>query len=134
MELRPVPAILPAVLRAHEAGRKVIVPSENHAEASLSGAEVYAATSLLEVTAHLAGQKKIDRVEKVCFASTDAASNDLMDVRGQQLAKRALEIAAAGGHNLLFIGPPGTGKRMLGRRLPGLLTDSSDAAALRPRA
>ncbi|MCH8099253.1 MAG: YifB family Mg chelatase-like AAA ATPase [Proteobacteria bacterium] len=129
-ELRPVPAILPAVLRAHEAGRKVIVPSENHAEASLSGAEVYAATSLLEVTAHLAGQKKIDRVEKVCFASTDAASNDLIDVRGQQLAKRALEIAAAGGHNLLFIGPPGTGKSMLARRLPGILPAMSDAEAL----
>lgn len=129
-ELRPVPAILPAVLRAHEAGRKVIVPSENHAEASLSGAEVYAATSLLEVTAHLAGQKKIDRVEKACFASIDAASNDLIDVKGQQLAKRALEIAAAGGHNLLFIGPPGTGKSMLARRLPGILPAMSDAEAL----
>ncbi len=129
-ELRPVPAILPAVLRAHEAGRKVIVPSENHAEASLSGAEVYAATSLLEVTAHLAGQKKIDRVEKACFASIDAASNDLIDVKGQQLAKRALEIAAAGGHNLLFIGPPGTGKSMLARRLPGILPAMSEAEAL----
>lgn len=129
-ELRPVPAILPAALKAHEAGHKIIVPIDNRVEASLSGAEVYAARSLLEVTAHLTGQTKIAPVEKVRFAVADAASNDLIDVRGQQLAKRALEIAAAGGHNLLFIGPPGTGKSMLARRLPGILPTMSDAEAL----
>ncbi len=100
-ELRCVPGMLPAVLKAHEAGRGVVVPTENRAEASLSGADVY-----------------------------PAARNDLVDVRGQQHAKRALEIAAAGGHNLLFVGPPGTGKSMLARRLPGLLPAMSEAEAL----
>lgn len=129
-ELRPVPAILPAALRAHEAGHKVIVPRENTIEASLAGAEVYPATSLAEVMAHLSGREKIEPAAKACMARVDAASNDLRDVKGQQRAKRALEIAATGGHNLLFIGPPGTGKSMLARRLPGILPAMTDAEAL----
>jgi magnesium chelatase family protein len=129
-ELRSVPAILPAALRAQAAGRHVIVPKCNEVEASLACANVYPATSLTEVTSHLAGKEPIDVVEKTCLAKVDPASNDLSDVRGQQNAKRALEIAAAGGHNLLFIGPPGTGKSMLARRLAGILPTMSDAEAL----
>ncbi len=129
-ELRCVPGMLPAVLKAHEAGRGVVVPTENRAEASLSGADVYPAASLLEVTAHLAGQAPIVPLDRAVPTELAQARNDLVDVRGQQHAKRALEIAAAGGHNLLFVGPPGTGKSMLARRLPGLLPAMSEAEAL----
>ncbi len=129
-DLRSVPAILPAALRAQAAGRRVIVPKCNEVEASLACANVYPATSLTQITSHLAGKELIDVVEKTDLAKVDPASNDLIDVRGQQNAKRALEIAAAGGHNLLFIGPPGTGKSMLARRLAGILPTMTDAEAL----
>jgi len=129
-DLRSVPAILPAVLRAEAAGRRVIVPKGNEAEASLASANVYPASSLSEVASHLAGEKPIDLVEKTDLHKVDPASNDLSDVRGQKYAKRALEIAAAGGHNLLLIGPPGTGKSMLARRLPGILPAMTNAEAL----
>ena len=129
-ELRCVPGMLPAVLKAQQAGRAVVVPAENSAEASLAGADVYAASSLLEVTAHLAGQAPITSLERAMPGDVAQARNDLIDVKGQQHAKRALEIAAAGGHNLLFVGPPGTGKSMLARRLPGLLPSMSEAEAL----
>lgn len=129
-DLRSVPAILPAALRAQAAGRRVIVPKCNEVEASLACANVYPATSLTQITSHLAGKELIDVVEKTDLAKVDPASNDLSDVRGQQNAKRALEIAAAGGHNLLFIGPPGTGKSMLARRLAGILPTMTDAEAL----
>ncbi|MEO5622380.1 MAG: magnesium chelatase domain-containing protein, partial [Dokdonella sp.] len=111
-ELRPVRGVLPAVLHATRAGRRVVVPRENGAEAALvSGADVRVAGSLLEVCAHLAG--RIDLPAAV--ASNESAMPktsvaDLSEVRGQQQARRALEIAAAGMHNLLLVGPPGTGK------------------------
>lgn len=120
-ELRSVPAILPAALSAATAGRKIIVPRDNEAEASLACANVYPANSLTEVASHLAGREAIEPVDNLQLISVDSTSNDIKDVRGQQHAKRALEIAAAGGHNLLLIGPPGTGKSMLARRLPGIL-------------
>lgn len=128
--LRPVPAILPAVLRAQAVGRQVIVPKGNEVEASLACASVYPASSLNEVAAHLGGKVPIDAVEKTDLARVGPTSSDLADVRGQKNAKRALEIAAAGGHNLLFIGPPGTGKSMLARRLPGILPTMSNVEAL----
>ncbi len=132
--LRPVPAILPAVLGAAASGRAVIVPSGNEVEASLACSAVYPAASLADVVAHLSGRDAIAAVEKTELAKVDPTSNDLSDVRGQQQAKRALEIAAAGGHNLLLIGPPGTGKSMLARRLPGILPTMSDAEALQTAA
>ena len=128
--LRSVPGLLPAVLKAHEAGRVVIVPEANAEEASLAGASVLAAGSLADVAAHLAGRQPIEPCAPAEPAESDDRGPDLADVRGQAHARRALEIAAAGSHNLLFIGPPGTGKSMLARRLPGLLPGMSKEEAL----
>ena len=129
-DLRPVPGMLPAILKARASGRAVVVPTDNCSEAALAGAEVYPASSLLEVTAHLSGRAPIVPLERAAPAERESTRGDICDVKGQQHAKRALEIAAAGGHNLLFIGPPGTGKSMLARRLPGLLPSMSEAEAL----
>jgi magnesium chelatase family protein len=128
--LRPVPAILPAALKAHSSGHSMIVPVTNASEAMLAKAEVRAATTLLEVTAHLTGSRAMDVVEPVRPKAACKVEPDLTDVKGQAQAKRALEIAAAGGHNLLFVGPPGTGKSMLARRLPGILPPMTEAEAL----
>lgn len=133
-ELRPVPGILPAVLKASQAGHRVVVPSANTLEATLAGAGVYSAASLLDVVAHLKGQAPIETAKRKLPTLADPAAKDLADVKGQQQAKRALEIAAAGRHNLLFIGPPGTGKSMLARRLPGILPRMSEAEALQTAA
>ncbi len=129
-ELRPVPGMLPAALKARAAGRGIVVPEMNCAEATLAGAEVYPAASLLDVVAHLAGQAPIEPAARATPADVTRKDKDLADVKGQQNAKRALEIAAAGGHNLLLIGPPGTGKSMLARRLPGILPRMSEQEAL----
>jgi len=129
-ELRPVSGLLPAIVKAQASGRSVIVPRDNAAEAALAGANVVAATSLLEVTDHLTGRTLIDFVRASDPEAAVASAPDLADVRGQQRAKRALEIAATGNHNLLLIGPPGTGKSMLARRLPGLLPNMSRREAL----
>jgi magnesium chelatase family protein len=129
-ELRAVPGVLPAALKAAQADNSLMVPRANAAEAALSETESRAATSLLEVTAHLSGAEPLRALERICPAVVTAADPDLSDVKGQAHAKRALEIAAAGGHNVLFVGPPGTGKSMLARRLPGILPLMSEAEAL----
>ncbi|WP_374600498.1 YifB family Mg chelatase-like AAA ATPase [Niveibacterium sp.] len=129
--LRPVRGALAMALAASRAGRRLVLPADNAGEAALvAGASVFSARSLLEVVAHLNGQHLLDPVATISGAQTAPAYPDLADVRGQQSAKRALEIAAAGRHSLLMYGPPGSGKSMLAQRLPGILPPMNEAEAL----
>ncbi|MCU7828690.1 MAG: YifB family Mg chelatase-like AAA ATPase [Candidatus Thiodiazotropha sp. (ex Myrtea sp. 'scaly one' KF741663)] len=130
-ELRPVTGILPAALAAREAGRTLIVPRQNADEAALvADLSLHCADHLLEVCAHLNGTSLLPTVKKNHRPTVSGRQPDLAEVKGQHQAKRALEIAAAGGHALLFIGPPGTGKSMLATRLPGILPEMSEDEAL----
>lgn len=121
--LRPVRGALPATLAAEVAQRQLVLPAVNGDEAALAGDGcALTATHLADVAASLAGQQGLWSAPPSAPAPTDQAQGaDLAEVRGQAQAKRALEIAAAGGHSLLMIGPPGAGKTMLASRLPGLL-------------
>jgi len=128
-ELRPVTGILPAALAAAEAGRALVVAPDNGPEAALaSGLEVMTARTLTETCAMLGGQRALPQAAPP--VPVKAPGPDMRDVRGQMHARRALEIAAAGGHHLLLSGPPGCGKTLLASRLPGLLPEASEAEAL----
>ncbi|AJQ92323.1 YifB family Mg chelatase-like AAA ATPase [Gynuella sunshinyii] len=132
-ELRPVQGALPASMAAIECQRILVVPLQNTEEACLPDqAQVYGAGHLLDVCAHLSGQQRLSLYEKQQTSSAlpDADLMDISDVKGQQAAKRALEVAAAGRHNLLFYGPPGTGKTLLASRLPGIMPTMSDQEML----
>lgn len=129
-ELRPIRGALAMTLAAHRDGHAFVLPESCAGEAALvPGAIVHPAKSLLAVCAHLMGRERLDRVEGVARAG-GAEWPDLADVKGQAQARRALEIAAAGGHSLLLCGPPGTGKTMLAQRLPGILPPMSQEEAL----
>lgn len=132
--LRPLKGILPAVLAARSEGRSLLVPQANAPEAALaSRGDVLAASHILAVVEHLSGRAQLVPVPRADMDRPESAGGsapDLSDVRGQEVPRRALEVAAAGGHNLLLFGPPGTGKSMLAGRLPGILPPLADDAAM----
>ena len=130
--LRGVTGVLPMALAARDAGvKQLFVPAENAAEATLAeGLTVYGVTDVGALVGHLRGQAPLSPAPAWAPAEDDAPMPDLRDVMGQENVKRALEIAAAGGHNLLMIGSPGAGKSMLAKRLPSILPDMSREEAL----
>ncbi|NNJ95937.1 MAG: YifB family Mg chelatase-like AAA ATPase [Gammaproteobacteria bacterium] len=131
-QLRSINGSLPAALGAQGSGRTLVLPRVNAHEAALADqAKVKAATSLLEICRYLQQQGELDDAVTTLSVQNDSqAVADMSDVRGQYRARRALEITAAGQHNLLMVGPPGTGKSMLASRLPGILPPMTNQQAL----
>ena len=130
--IRSVRGVLPQVLAAKRYGvGKIFVPPGNAREALLAeGVAIYAPESLTELLEHLKGEKPLPRLVRDRRVSAPPPAIDLAEVKGQESAKRALEIAAAGRHNIVFYGPPGTGKTMLARALSGILPPLSDDEVL----
>jgi magnesium chelatase family protein len=129
--VRAVNGLLPMALAAHALGNRLILPAANADEASLvRGLTLYPVVHLLSVAAHLSGEQRLDTHCRTDRQAPPPPVPDLANVQGQAQARRALELAAAGRHNLLMMGPPGSGKSMLAARLPGILPPLDETEAL----
>ena len=130
--LRPVTGVLPMALTAARLGIKALfVPAANAAEATLAeGVTVYGVETVGQLMAHLTGQQVMQPASRWMPVRQDRPMPDFADVMGQENVKRGLEIAAAGGHNVLLVGSPGAGKSMLARRIPSILPDMTRAESL----